>query len=127
MDSQWQVITKKKPQKQKHKKHIGISTLHVRVLKENIHIYTCTQMNTHVIKWSTGMREKKNNDVHISWYKIYCVDHQTNCDIHSFNTKKNNDFLKVNKTKHLHTHVSHAHIKNWRGCKSLQNFEILVM
>lgn len=39
MDSQWQVITKKKkkPQKQKHKKHIGISTLHVRVLKE---IYT---------------------------------------------------------------------------------------
>lgn len=41
--------------------------------------------------------------------------------------KKNNDFLKVNKTKHLHTHVSHAYIKNWRGCKSLQNFEILVM
>lgn len=50
---------KKHTQKQKHKKHIGISTLHVRVLKENIHIYTCTQMNTHVIKWSTGMREKK--------------------------------------------------------------------
>lgn len=82
--------------------------------------YTCNQMEY----WN---ERKKNNDVHISWYKIYCVDHQTNCDIHSFNTKKNNDFLKVNKTKHLHTHVSHAHIKNWRGCKSLQNFEILVM
>lgn len=59
MDSQWQEITKKKTTKTKHKKHIGISTLHVHVLKENIHIYTCTQMNTHVIKWSTGMREKK--------------------------------------------------------------------
>lgn len=59
MDSQWQVITKIKHKNKNTKKHIGISTLHVCVLKENIHIYTCTQMNTHVIKWSTGMREKK--------------------------------------------------------------------
>lgn len=58
MDSQSNNQKKKNTKTKTQKKHISISTLHVCVLKENIHIYTCTQMNTHVIKWSTGMRKK---------------------------------------------------------------------
>lgn len=68
MDSQWQVITKKKKKTTKTKTQKTYRYIYIACTctKGNIHIHTCTQMNTHVIKWSTGMREKKYIMMHTS-------------------------------------------------------------
>lgn len=70
MDSQWQVITKKKPQKQNTKKtyrYIYIACTCTKGKYTHIYMYTneytCNQMEY----WN---ERKKYNDAHISWYKI---------------------------------------------------------
>lgn len=70
MDSQWQVITKKKTTKTKTQKktyrYIYIACTCTKRKYTYIYMYTneytCNQMEY----WN----EKKNNDAHISWYKI---------------------------------------------------------